>query len=157
MAKAKSYRPNVAAIVLSSKYPFSSEILVANRIDIKEDAWQFPQGGIDEGESPRDALFRELREEIGTDEVDIVAEYPEWISYEFLNKGAKKIYPFDGQTQKYFLVKLQPGAEINLKTKVPEFVDFKFVSYDEVIEIISNVKKPIYKKVLSYFKKEGYI
>ncbi len=157
MAKEKTYRPNVAAIVLSSKYPFSSEIMVANRIDIKEEAWQFPQGGIDEGESPKDALFRELKEEIGTDEVDIIAEYPEWISYEFLNKNAKKMYPFDGQTQKYFLVKLQQGAEINLKTKIPEFMAYKFIAYDEVMETISKIKKPIYKKVLTYFKKEGYL
>ncbi len=157
MAKEKSYRPNVAAIILSSKYPFSSEVFVANRIDIREDAWQFPQGGIDDGESPKDALFRELREEIGTDKVDIIAEHPEWISYEFLNKHARKMYPYDGQTQKYFLVKLHSDAKIDLKTKEPEFMEFKFLSYDEVLETISNVKKPIYKKVLSYFKKEGYL
>ncbi len=157
MAKEKSYRPNVAAIILSSKYPFATEIFVANRIDIKEDAWQFPQGGIDGAESPRDALFRELREEIGTDEVDIIAEHPEWISYDFLNRHARKMYPFDGQKQKYFLVKLKPGAKIDLKTKEPEFMEYKFLSYDEVLETISTIKKPIYKKVLSYFKKEGYL
>ncbi len=157
MAKEKIYRPNVAAIILSSQYPMSSEIMVANRIDIRADAWQFPQGGIDEGETPQEALFRELKEEIGTDEVDIIAEHPEWISYEFLNKGAKKIYPFDGQTQKYFLVKLKPGAIINLDTKEPEFMAYKFIAYHEVMETISNVKKPIYKKVLTHFKKEGYL
>jgi len=157
MAKEKSYRPNVAAIVLSSKYPFTNEIMVANRIDIRSDAWQFPQGGIDDGETPQEALFRELREEIGTDEVDIIAEHPEWISYDFLNKGAKKIYPFDGQTQKYFLVKLKHGAEINLDTHEPEFMAYKFIAYKEVIETISNIKKPIYKRVLTHFKKEGYL
>ncbi len=157
MAKEKTYRPNVAAIILSSKYPFTNEIMVANRIDIRSDAWQFPQGGIDEGETPQEALFRELREEIGTDEVDIIAEHPDWISYEFLNKSAKKIYPFDGQTQKYFLVKLKSGAEINLDTKEPEFMAYKFIAYKEVMETISNIKKPIYKRVLTHFKKEGYL
>ncbi len=157
MVKEKSYRPNVAAIVLSSKYPFTNEIMVANRIDIKSEAWQFPQGGIDDGETPQEALFRELREEIGTDEVDIIAEHPEWISYDFLNKGAKKIYPFDGQTQKYFLVKLKHGAQINLDTVEPEFMAYKFIAYKEVIETISNIKKPIYKRVLTHFKKEGYL
>ncbi len=157
MAKEKTYRPNVAAIVLSSKYPFTNEIMVANRIDIRSEAWQFPQGGIDDGETPQEALFRELREEIGTDEVDIIAEHPEWISYEFLNKGAKKIYPFDGQTQKYFLVKLKSGAEINLNTEEPEFMAYKFIAYKEVMETISNIKKPIYKRVLTHFKKEGYL
>jgi putative (di)nucleoside polyphosphate hydrolase len=157
MSKKLSYRPNVAAVIVSSKYPHESEIFVANRIDIRDEAWQFPQGGIDEGEDPREALFRELKEEIGTDEVDIIAEYPEWISYEFLNKNATKIYPFDGQTQKYFLVKLKSSAKIELDTKIPEFMDYKFLSYKQTLEQISNIKKPIYKKVLGYFKKEGYL
>ena len=157
MKKKLRYRPNVAAVILSSKYPYASEILVANRIDIKEDAWQFPQGGIDEGEEPKEALLRELKEEIGTNEVDIIAEYPEWISYEFLNKNSKKMYPYDGQRQKYFLVKLKQSAKIDLATKEPEFVDYKFLSYEEAMDQISYIKKPIYKKVLSYFKKEGYL
>ncbi len=157
MAKEKTYRPNVAAIVLSSNYPMETEIMVANRIDIKSDAWQFPQGGIDGDETPQEALYRELLEEIGTDEVDIIAEHPEWISYEFLNKGSKKIYPFDGQTQKYFLVKLRPNAQIDLETKEPEFMDYKFIKYKEVMEMISRIKKPIYKRVLTHFKKEGYL
>ncbi len=157
MAKEKTYRPNVAAIILSCKYPHEIEILVANRIDIRSEAWQFPQGGIDEGESPEEALYRELLEEIGTNEVDIVAEHPDWISYEFLNKGAKKIYPFDGQTQKYFLVKLKKGAQIDLATKEPEFIDFKFIPVDDVMDMISRVKKPIYKRVMSYFKSKGYL
>ena len=157
MAKEKTYRPNVAAIVLSSKYPEVTEIMVANRIDIRHQAWQFPQGGIDGEETPEEALFRELLEEIGTNEVEIVAEHPEWISYEFLNKNASKIYPFDGQTQKYFLVKLKEGAKINLKTEEPEFIAYKFIPYDDVLRTISKVKRTIYTKVLTYFKKEGYL
>ena len=157
MQKGKTYRPNVAAIVLSSKYPHETEIMVANRIDIYNEAWQFPQGGIDDGETPEVALLRELLEEIGTDEVDIIAEHPEWISYEFLNKTAKKTYPFDGQTQKYFLVKLKTHAVINLKTQEPEFMDYKFIKYEAVMNTISNIKKPIYKRVLTHFKKAGYL
>lgn len=102
----KTYRPNVAAIILSPKYPLTCELFIASRTDIKN-AWQFPQGGIDKSETPKEALFRELKEEIGTNKVDIIAEYPEWISYDFPPQVVKKMYPYDGQIQKYFLVRLQ--------------------------------------------------
>ncbi|NPA87255.1 MAG: RNA pyrophosphohydrolase [Epsilonproteobacteria bacterium] len=151
----KKYRPNVAAIVLSPKYPEKVEVLIAKRTDV--DAWQFPQGGIDKGESAREALLRELKEEIGTDEVEIIAEMPEWLSYDFPPRIAKKMYPFDGQTQKYFLVRLKPGAKINLNTEIPEFRDYKFVGLDKVFEYVKSFKRPVYKKVIDYFKKEGYL
>ena len=157
MAKQKIYRPNVAAVILSPKYPLTCEIFIANRNDMRNAVWQFPQGGIDEGETSQEALFRELKEEIGTDEVEVIAEYPEWLSYDFPNKVSKKMYPFDGQKQRYFLVKLKADAVINLDTKDPEFMAYKFVPYAKLFDDISHMKKPIYKKVLEYFKKHGYI
>ncbi len=156
MKKEKRYRPNVAAVILSSKYPFKSEIFIARRNDVK-DSWQFPQGGIDDGETPKEALFRELKEEIGTNKIEIVAEYPKWVSYDFPNIIAKKMYPFDGQIQKYFLVKLKKGAKIDIDTKHPEFEQYKFVKYDEIFDYVTYFKRPIYKEVLKYFKKEGYL
>lgn len=156
MAK-KVYRPNVAAVILSPKYPLECKIFIANRNDMRNSVWQFPQGGIDDGETPQDALFRELSEEIGTDEVEIIAEYPQWLSYDFPNRISKKMYPFDGQKQKYFLVKLKTDAVINLDTKEPEFMEYKFLPYEKVLDDISYMKKPIYKKVLEYFKKHGYL
>jgi len=152
----KTYRPNVAAIVLSSSYPAKCEIFIASRIDV-EDAWQFPQGGIDEGETPHQALFRELKEEIGTNDVDIIAEFPEWVSYDFPPSVASRMAPFDGQTQKYFLVKLHKGATINIETQIPEFSQFKFVKTEELNDYITFFKRTVYKKVLKYFKQEGYI
>ena len=154
--KKKRYRPNVAAIVLSSKYPFESEIFIAKRNDV-ENSWQFPQGGIDEGETPKDALFRELKEEIGTNKFEIITEYPKWVSYDFPNIIAKKMYPYDGQIQKYFLVRLKSKAKIDIKTKHPEFDDYKFVKFDEIFNYVTYFKRPIYKEVLNYFKKEGYL
>lgn len=152
----KKYRPNVAAIIVSSKYPSSCEFFIAQRSDMKG-VWQFPQGGIDDGESPREALFRELKEEIGTDNVEILAECPRWIAYDFPKTVSKKMYPFDGQTQKYFLVRLKKESDIDLKTKHPEFNAFKFVDYENIFNIVNHFKKSVYKEVLEYFKKEGYI
>ena len=152
----KNFRPNVAAIILSSKYPQKCEIFIASRIDISN-AWQFPQGGIDDGESIKEALFRELEEEIGTRDVDIIAEYPTWVSYEFPPIIAQKMYPYDGQKQKYYLVKLKKGAKININTETPEFSEYKFVSSKEIYEHITFFKRTVYKQVLKHFKQEGYI
>lgn len=152
----KNYRPNVAAVILSSKYPNVCEFFIAQRSDIKG-VWQFPQGGIDEGESPRDALFRELKEEIGTDEVEILAECPKWLSYDFPNTVSKKVYPFDGQIQKYFLVRLKRDEAINLATAHPEFNAYRFVEFDELFSLINHFKKGVYREVLDYFKKKGFL
>ncbi|MDR2906048.1 MAG: RNA pyrophosphohydrolase [Helicobacteraceae bacterium] len=152
----KNYRPNVAAVVLSSEYPEATRILIAERSDIKG-TWQFPQGGIDDGEDPQTALFRELGEEIGTSEAEIIAEYPDWVSYDFPSNVAKKMYPFDGQTQKYFLVRLKDSAAINIATRSPEFSQYKFAPIEDAIRQVSFFKRPIYKKVIYYFKKQGYL
>lgn len=152
----KNFRPNVAAIVLSAKYPHTCEIFIASRTDV-ENAWQFPQGGIDDGESAKEALFRELEEEIGTREVEIIAEYPKWVSYEFPPAIAKKMQPYDGQIQKYFLVKLKKGAKININTEIPEFSEYKFVPTKNIYDYITFFKRTVYKQVLKYFRNEGYI
>lgn len=151
----KNYRPNVAAVVLSPTYPLDCKFLIAQRSDIKG-AWQFPQGGIDEKETPKQAILRELSEEIGTDEVEILAQHPEWLSYDFPQGIAKKMH-YDGQSQKYFLVRLKSNAKININTKDPEFDDYKFVDFNGVFDLVNHFKKPIYHKVLKYFKDEGYI
>lgn len=152
----KTYRPNVAAIILSPKYPLVCELFIASRTDIKN-AWQFPQGGIDKSETPREALFRELKEEIGTDRIDVVAEYPKWISYDFPNQVVKKMYPYDGQIQKYFLVRLQEQSEINIHTEEPEFDAYKFVQVEDLFNYITYFKRPVYRQVLEYFKRKGYL
>lgn len=118
--------------------------------------WQFPQGGIDEGESPMQALLRELKEEIGTDSVDVLCEHEEWMTYDFPKGALKKFHPFAGQRQKYFLVRLKLDSSINLDTQHPEFDRYKFLSLDEVLKHATNFKLPIYKKVLLYFKSKNF-
>ncbi|MCK9162128.1 MAG: RNA pyrophosphohydrolase [Arcobacter butzleri] len=155
--KTKNYRPNVAAIIMSPRYPHTCDVFIASRTDI-DDAWQFPQGGIDEGENAKDALYRELREEIGTDEIEVIAEYPQWVSYDFPPAIAEKMKPYDGQIQKYFLVKLKIGARINIdKHKFAEFSQYKFVPIKNIFEHVTYFKRTVYKQVLKHFRKEGYI
>ena len=156
MSKKDLYRPNVAMIIVSNNYPVKKEIFLAQRNDLS-DVWQFPQGGIDEGEEVKEALFRELEEEIGTDEVEIVAEYPEWISYDFPSKIAKNMKPWIGQKQRYFLVKLKESAKINIETEHPEFSDYKFVGIDDVLGHSASFKQDVYESVITYFKKEGLL
>jgi putative (di)nucleoside polyphosphate hydrolase len=157
MPEKKSYRKNVAAVILSPRYPQKCEFFIAHRTDIKN-AWQFPQGGIDEGETPQDALKRELLEEIGCNDVEILGEFPEWITYDFPPTARGKCYPFDGQTQKYFLVRLKENAHIDLNAfDVPEFKEYEFVAYDELFSRVTYFKRRVYKKVIDYFKEQGLI
>ncbi|MDQ7084300.1 MAG: RNA pyrophosphohydrolase [Sulfurovum sp.] len=154
----KRYRPNVAAVILSSKYPQKCEFFIAYRSDIRN-VWQFPQGGIDADETPREALKRELLEEIGCDKVEVLGEYPEWISYDFPpTSRSSKVYDYDGQTQKYFLVRLKEGAQIDLEAyEIPEFERYDFVEYDELFKKVTYFKRKIYRRVIDYFIKEGLI
>jgi len=150
------YRPNVAMIIVSSDYPTTKEIFIAQRNDLV-DIWQFPQGGIDKGEEVKEALFREMEEEIGTADAEIIAEYPEWISYDFPSKVAEKMKPYKGQTQRYFLMKLGKNANINLDTEHPEFCDYKYINVKEIFNHTAHFKKPVYETVINYFKKEGLL
>jgi len=156
MNKKDLYRPNVAMIIVSNNYPQKKEIFLAQRNDLAA-VWQFPQGGIDEGEEVQEALYRELEEEIGTASIDIVHEYPEWISYDFPPKIAKNMKPYIGQKQKYFLVKLKDDAKINIETEHPEFSDYKFVSIEDVLKLSASFKKDVYETVINYFKKEDFL
>jgi putative (di)nucleoside polyphosphate hydrolase len=158
MQTQKRYRPNVAAVILSSDYPQKCEFFLGKRSDIKN-VWQFPQGGIDDGETPVEALLRELQEEIGCNSVDVIAEYPHWIKYDFPNGVvARKMYPFDGQTQKYFLVKLKDSAKINLDSyHEPEFEEYRYVEYEQLLKKATYFKRRVYRRVIEHFVREGHI
>jgi len=158
MQTKKRYRPNVAAVILSSDYPHKCEFFLGKRLDIKN-TWQFPQGGIDKGESAQEALLRELKEEIGCNSVDIIAEYPHWIKYDFPSGvTARKMYPFDGQKQRYFLVRLKSDAKINLDYyHEPEFEDYRYVEYKQLLKKATYFKRKVYRRVIEHFLREGHI
>jgi putative (di)nucleoside polyphosphate hydrolase len=157
MQKYTGYRPNVAAIVLSSDYDQTGHFIIARRTGMRR-GWQFPQGGIDTDETPREALLRELHEEIGTRDVEILGEYPEWIQYDFPNTKTEKVYPFKGQRQRYFLVRLRVTAKIDLQAHAtPEFDEYKRVTSEELFRRVAYFKRPSYRKVIHYFKNKGQL
>jgi putative (di)nucleoside polyphosphate hydrolase len=125
----KSYRKNVGLIVLNQE----NQLLVCRRKG--QQTWQFPQGGIDTGESPRAAAHRELFEEVGIKQKDvkIIQKSSHWYHYDLPTKYQKRsesMKQFKGQTQKWFLFKALAELEINLLNEIEqEFVDHKWVSF----------------------------
>ena len=154
MQEGKSYRPNVAAVILSSKYPDKCEFFIAHRSDIKN-AWQFPQGGIDNGETPLKAAKRELFEEVGisSSSVKFIGTTKNWIKYDIPLNQRKKHFikkKIKGQTQKWFMLKLTKKVEISfINDPDNEFDEYKWVSYWYPLFIIVSFKKEVYRSILS--------
>ena len=149
--KGKSYRKNVGLIVLNQK----NKLLLCRRKDQK--TWQFPQGGIDSGESPQAAAFRELFEEVGIHkrEVKVVKKSDHWFDYDLPEKYQKRsdtMRKFKGQTQKWFMFKANTELNVSLCNDVQqEFVDYKWVSFWYPLSHIVLFKKDVYQNVLNEF------
>lgn len=142
------FRQNVAALIVNRK----GEILVCERIK-QRDAWQFPQGGVDKGETTLEALFREVQEEVGLKEGDYkVIEYREDYFYFYpAHIRAKK--KWDGQQQTYYLCKLKKKArEVDLGEKNPEFGRYCWVKpKDFEVEWLPSFKVEVYREVMRDF------
>jgi putative (di)nucleoside polyphosphate hydrolase len=132
----------------------SGQVFVGQRIDVSVDAWQMPQGGIEDAESPRTAALRELREEIGTSNADVVVATEAWLQYELPAELLERL-PEDawrGQQQKWFLMRFRGiDAEINVATEHPEFSKWKWVPIDQLVELIVPFKRELYRNVLQEF------
>ncbi len=128
---------------------------VGQRIDIAAEAWQMPQGGIDRGETPAMAARRELREELGTDNADIIAESRTWLSYDIPADILARLRSpcCHGQIQKWFLMRFRGrDGEIDIATEHPEFSAWKWVSPESLAELVVPFKRAVYRSVLREFQ-----
>lgn len=144
------YRPGVGMMVLNAK----KEVFVARRLDMRTEAWQMPQGGIDEGESPIDAVWRELEEEIGTAKAEIITE-TDWLTYELPDELIPVVWggKFRGQRQKWYLLQFTgTDADINIETEVPEFAEWKWAKAEKLPELIVPFKQKLYAQLLDEFR-----
>lgn len=147
------YRPCVGLVVMNA----AGKVFAGQRIDNPGDAWQMPQGGVDEGETPVQAALRELGEETGIREgsVEILAETSGWFPYDLPHELVPKLWKarFRGQTQKWFLLKFNgEDTEINIVQKHQEFSRWVWMKPDELIEKIVPFKTHIYKQVFAEFE-----
>ena len=144
------YRPGVGLMVLSPE----GLVFVARRIDMPAEAWQMPQGGIDEGETPEQAALREFREEVGTDKVEIIAESERWLSYDLPEELLPRLWGgrFRGQNQKWFLVRFTgTDDDIDIATENPEFLDWKWVELETIPDLIVPFKRRLYEDLVAEF------
>jgi putative (di)nucleoside polyphosphate hydrolase len=146
------YRPAVGIMLLNRR----GEVLIARRIDIPEgEAWQMPQGGIDPGEDPRDAALRELREEIGTDKAEVLAESRAWLTYDLPPEIAPKVWGgrYRGQRQKWFAMRFTgEDCDIDLRTRHPEFDAWRWIAPECLPELIVTFKRELYLDLLAEFR-----
>ena len=139
-------RKGVGIIVLNR----NNEVFVGKRKDNPIDKWQMPQGGIDLDESPINAMKRELAEETSITKIKVLKEIKNWLEYELPPNLLGKIWKgkFRGQKQKWFIVQFIGNEnEINLNTKHPEFIEWKWIDYNLLPEVIVDFKKQVYLKL----------
>jgi len=128
----------------------NNQIFVAKRIDNPNDFWQMPQGGIDKGENPMEAALRELKEETSIKSVKLIRQINDEITYYLPDSLLGIIWKgkYKGQTQKWFVLRfIGNETEINIKTKNPEFLDWKWIDLKDLTKIAVNFKLNVYKNL----------
>ena len=140
-------------IILLNKH---NKVFVAKRIDNPKKFWQMPQGGVDEGEDFLKAAYRELDEETSIKNVELIKELDGTINYELPDHLLGIIWKgkYRGQKQKWFIMRfLGDDKEINIKTKNPEFLDWKWIDLDLITDVVVDFKRHVYKELKEKVKK----
>ncbi|MGC6516869.1 MAG: RNA pyrophosphohydrolase [Candidatus Puniceispirillaceae bacterium] len=146
----RPYRPCVGICLMND----DGKIFAGKRIDNRAEAWQMPQGGIDEGESAITACFREMAEEIGTNSAELVTEYPGWLNYDIPEALANKLWQgtYRGQTQKWMLLRFTgQDSDININTEEPEFASWQWMAPEDLISLAVPFKRDVYETLMASF------
>tara|TARA_B100000900_G_C20316718_1_gene608441 strand:- start:115 stop:594 length:480 start_codon:yes stop_codon:yes gene_type:complete len=145
-------RSGVGIVVVNK----SNKVFVAKRIDNQKNFWQMPQGGVNDGEDFLTAAYRELEEETSMKNVKLIDELNGFITYNLPNQLIGIIWKgkYKGQKQKWFLMRyLGKDSEINIHTKKPEFLDWKWVDLKEITELVVDFKLHVYQEVQKQVEK----
>ena len=145
-------RSGVGIVVINKE----NKIFVAKRIDNPKNFWQMPQGGLDKGENYYEAALRELEEETSIKNVSLIKEIEGFLTYNLPDYLLGIIWrgKYKGQKQKWFIVKFKGDEkEININTKKPEFLDWKWVNIEKLTDNVVNFKLDIYKEIQKELKK----
>ena len=145
-------RSGVGIVLLNN----DNKVFVAKRIDNPKNFWQMPQGGVDVGEDFLKAAYRELEEETSIKNVELIEELEGTITYELPDRLLGIIWKgkYRGQKQKWFLMRFTgQEEEINVETKNPEFLDWKWIELDQITEVVVDFKLHVYKELKEKVKK----
>ena len=147
------YRPCVGIVLIDAR----GLVFAGQRIDNPSSAWQMPQGGIDEGETPREAAYRELWEETGVtrDKVEFVGKTHGWVTYDLPPELLGKVWggKYRGQRQKWFLFRFKgQDADVKIASEHPEFSTWRWILVDEMVESIVPFKRAVYEEVIRSFR-----
>ena len=151
--EALPYRPCVGVTLINQQ----GLIWAGRRLDSQAAAWQMPQGGIDDGEKPRQAALRELEEETGikADHVSFLAKTDKWLTYDLPPELLGKVWggKYRGQRQKWFLYRFDGAdTEVDIARDHPEFAAWRWIAADEMLAAIVPFKRAVYEEVIRRFR-----